>query len=73
MKILRETKHWEFVEDSLHGVTSIQHKSVKELRTLWNTGYEAEQEKELIKILSDQEFILYCNESTKNIEIPLPF
>ncbi len=73
MKTLRDSKHWQFIEDPLMGATSIQHKTFEQLRTLWNTGYEADQEKKLIESQSDDEFILYCNLQTRHITIPLPF
>ncbi len=73
MNVVKDSKHWQLVEDTLYGVTMIQHKTFAEIHTLWNTGYEAEDEKKLILKMTDQEFIDYCQRLTKNIEVPLPF
>ena len=67
MTTLREHKGWQFVKDELMGTTTIINDYINFMRN-WNTGTDAQEEIELISAMSDDEFLIYCNN-----EIPLPF
>lgn len=67
MKTLRQVGNWKLVLDLLMEVTAIVNENIN-FQSDWNTGYEAQEEYESIKRMSDDEFISYCVNM-----IPLPF
>lgn len=67
MKTLKKVNNWKLVLDDLMGVTSIINESIG-FQSDWNTGYDAQEEFEMLEKMSDEEFITYCTDM-----IPLPF
>ena len=67
MIVIREVKSWKLVKDNLMGVTSLINEKL-DFQSLWNTGSDAEEEIEMVKLMSDYEFIDYAYG-----KIPLPF
>lgn len=68
MKTLRKVKNWEYIIDELHGVTAFINVETNE-QTLWNIGFEAQEELEEIKKMSDKEFTEYCNTNINSLLI----
>lgn len=60
MKTIRETESYRLVGYGLMGVTRFIRKSDNNL-TLLNTGSEADEERELIERLTDEEFDAYAS------------
>jgi len=67
MIVIREVKSWKLVKDNLMGVTSLINEKL-DFQSLWNTGSDAEEEIERVKLMSDYEFTDYAYG-----KIPLPF
>lgn len=61
--ILRKTERFEFYKAELMGVTAIQDNYTGR-QTNWNTGSDAEEEKEHLLSLSDDDFDEYCEMQT---------
>lgn len=61
--ILRKTDQFEFIQADLMGTTLIQDNYTGR-QTAWNTGTEAEEEKDHLLSLSDEDFNEYCEMQT---------
>jgi len=67
MTTLRKVDNWEYIKDDFMNVTAFINETIGFVSN-WNTGYEAEEEEELISLMNDEEFLEYA----VNL-IPLPF
>jgi len=58
-RLIRENKRYEFIQQNFNNSTSILDKKTQKMSN-WNTGYEAEEEKEFLISGNDDAFNKYC-------------
>ena len=64
---IKEVGNWKLIKDESMGVTAFVNETI-DFQSDWNTGSDAEEEIQFVKLMTDAQFISYAQDT-----IPLPF